>query len=236
MTKRSVVIKSLLILPALLAAGAALAQTTEVADDEDWLTPQERTLARRPHVHPEWTWMREDQASLLLKAAGFSDVLRLERYGAFWRGKATTHDASYHVAINRYADVFGHIDRKSLIAARERKEPAKPAATSLLATLNGPIVAPTSQAAPTALRPRRPVGTVMGEIGWTWLQEEQVIKILQSQGYTHIGGLKRDAEGLWRGKAVNNERAAVRVAVDVFSNVDTQPEATGGVAQADPSQ
>ncbi len=237
MTKRLIALRSLAltILP-LLAAGAALAQTTEVSEDEDWLTPQERILGHHPNLHPDWTWMSEDKAILLLKAAGFSDVLSLERFGAFWRGKAMANGAFYHVAINRYGDVFGHIDGKSLIAAREkeRNERTKPV-ENMLATLNGPIVAPSSQAAPTVVTPHHPVATVMGETAWTWLSEEQVIAILKSNGYTHVRNMKRDAEGLWRAKAVNGNLETVRVAVDVFSNIEIQPEYTGGVAQADPT-
>ncbi len=227
MTKRSVTLIVLLTSLPLLAIGAALAQTA-VTEDDDWLTPRERAVARHPNLDPDWTWMQEDQAILLIKAGGYSDVLSLERFGAFWRGKAMANGASYHVAINRYGDLFGHIDRKSLIAARERNERTKPLA-NMLATLNGPVVA---QA---ALKPRRPMPTIMGELGWTWLSEEQVITILNGRGYTHVRNLKRDAEGLWRAKAVNGNLEAVHVAVDVYSNVETQPESTGGVAQADPT-
>ena len=237
MTKRSIALRSLAltILP-LLAAGAALAQTTDVSEDEDWLTSQERILGHHPNLHPDWTWISEDQAILLIKSAGFSDVLSLERFGTFWRGKAMANGSFYHVAINRYGDVFGHIDRKSLIAARdkERNERTEPV-VNMLATLNGPIVAPVSRAAPTAVAPRHPVVTVMGEVGWTWLHEEQVMTILKGKGYTHVRKLNRDAEGLWRAKAVNGNLEAVRLAIDVFGNVKTQPEYTGGVAQADPT-
>ncbi len=219
----------------LLAAGAALAQTPAFDDDEDVLTPRERILARQPHLHPDWTWMSENQAILLLQAAGCSDVLSLERYGAFWRGKATAGDASYHVAVNRYAEIVSHIDRKSLIAAMERQEGAVPVVKIMLATLNGPIEAPKTQTAPTSLT-RRPVATVMGEVGWTWLRDDQVTRILKSKGYSSISHLRRDEEGIWRAKAVNDELAAVRVALDVYGNVDTQPESTGGVAQADPTE
>ena len=219
----------------LLAAGAALAQTPAFDDDEDVLTPRERILARHPHLHPDWTWMSENQAILLLQAAGCSDVLSLERSGAFWRGKATAGDASYHVAVNRYGEVFGHVDRKSLIAATETAQRAKPVVKTMLASLNGPIEVPKTQTAPTSLT-RRPVASVMGEVGWTWLREDQVTRILESKGYSSISHLRRDEEGLWRAKAVNDELAAVRVALDVYGNVETQPEGTGGVAQADPTE
>ena len=65
--------------------------------------------------------------------------------------------ASYHVVINRYAEVFGHMDRKSLIAAAERaKEKAANPSITMLATLNGPVTADTSRVAPTALTPASP--------------------------------------------------------------------------------
>jgi len=218
----------------LLAAGAALAQTTVTPEDEDWLTPRERTLARHPDLHPEWTWMSENQAVLVLKAAGYSDVLLVERYGAFWRGKAIKEDGSYHVAVNRYMDVIAHMDRKSLVAAAERKERAKPASQTMLATLNGPVDVPVAQAAPTALRVGRPVATVMGEVGWTWMHEDQVIKILQSSGYAKIRSLKRDPQGVWRATAIKDD-IALHVAVDFYGNVATQSESPGGLAQASPS-
>jgi hypothetical protein len=217
----------------LLVAGAALAQTI-IPEDEDLLTPRERILARQPNLHLEWTWLSETQAIALLKAAGFSDVFSLERYGDFWRGKAKTGDASYHVAINRYAEIVSHIDRKSLIAAMEREELAKPVVKTILATLNGPAEVPESQVAPSVLT-RSPVTTVMGEVGWTWMREDQVTRILKSKGYAHIGSLHRDAEGIWRAKAVSGELSPVHVAVDMYGNVETQPESTGGVAQGGPS-
>ncbi len=206
----------------LLAASAALAQTPAFDDDEDVLTPRERILARHPHLHPDWTWMSENQAILLLQAAGCSYVLSLERYGAFWRGKATAGDASYDVAVNRYGDVFGHMDRKSLIAATEKAQGAKPVVKTMLATLNGPVEAPTAQMAPPELH-FRPVATVMGEVGWTWMREDQAIKMLEGNGYADIKSFRRDEQGIWRGKASKDDMT-LRVAVDVFGNVATEPE------------
>jgi len=89
------------------------AETPVFQQDEDLLTPQERVLSRNPHRHPGWTWMTESQAILLLKAKGFSDVFRLEKVASIWRGKAIKDHASYHVAINRYASIFAHMDKKS---------------------------------------------------------------------------------------------------------------------------
>ncbi len=217
----------------ILAAGAALAQTNHLPD-EDVLTPRERILSRQPDLHPDWTWMNEDQAALLLKAVGYSEALILERYGAFWRGKAKSGDASFHVAINRYAEVIGHMDHKSLTVATERKERVISSAKPMLATLNGPISLPLSQSAPTALTRGRPVVTVMGEVGWTWMREDQVTKILAAKGYINIHGVSRDPEGIWRAKAVKND-LALRVAIDFYGNVENLPDTTGGLAQGSPS-
>ena len=230
MRKLAIVLASL----PLLAAGSALAQSAALPEDEEALTPRERALSRQPDLNPDWTWMNEVQAILLLKAVGYSDVLSLERYGAFWRGKAKSGDASFQVAINRYAEVIGHMDHKSLIAATERKERANPTAKTMLATLNGPVAVPASQSAPTTLTRGRPVATVMGEVGWTWMREDQAVKILASQGYVNIHGVSRDPEGIWRAKAVKDD-LALRVAIDSYGNVESQPDATGGVAQGSPS-
>ena len=94
-------------------AGDYSAETAAFEQDEDLVTPQERALSRNPHRYPGWTWMKESQAILLLKANGFSDVVNLEKAGPVWRGKATKDNASYHIAIDRYADIFAHLDKKS---------------------------------------------------------------------------------------------------------------------------
>jgi hypothetical protein len=94
-------------------AGDSTAETPVFQQDEDLLTPQERVLSRNPHRYPEWTWMTESQAILLLKAKGFSDVLRLEKAGSSWRGKAIKDNLSYHVAIDRYVRLVAHLDKKS---------------------------------------------------------------------------------------------------------------------------
>ncbi len=99
-------------LGAVQAADCSL-ETTAFQQDEDLLTPHDRVLCRNPHAYPGWTWMTESQAIILLKAAGFSDVLRLEKAGSSWRGKATNDELSYHVAIDRYARVIAHLDKKS---------------------------------------------------------------------------------------------------------------------------
>ena len=207
-----------LILLALLAVGPALAQATE--DDEDVLTPQERILARHPNLHPHWTWMREGQAIAILQSQGYDKVISLEKFEAFWRGKALKGGASYHVAVNRYGEAYGHMDQKSLIAAIERRERAKP--KTMLATLNGPVEAPTTQMAPPGLQ-FRPVATVMGEVAWTWMREDQAIKMLEGKGYADIKSLRRDEHGIWRGKASKDDMT-LRVAVDVYGNVATEPE------------
>ena len=219
----------------LLALGTALAQTPTVPDYDDMLTPQERALNRRPDLKPEWTWMTEGQAVRDLKANGYDFVFNLERAGQFWRGKAMKNGASYHVAINRYAEVFGHMDRKSLIAAAERaqEKAAKPSVT-MIATLNGPVAVSTSRVAPTELTPARPVATVMGEVAWTWMSERQAIQVLKSKGYANIGTLRRDEKGIWRAKAIK-EGLVSHVAVDVYANVQAELDGGGGLAQATPS-
>ena len=218
----------------LLALGTALAQTPTAVDYDDMLSPVERALNRRPDLYPEWTWMTEGQAALVLKAHGYDFIFNLERAGQFWRGKAMKDGASYHVAINRYAEVFGHMDKKSLIAAAERaKEAVKPSIT-MLATLNGPVTAYTSRVAPTVLTPARPVATVMGEVAWTWMSEGQAIQFLKSKGYTNIGTLRRDENGIWRTKAAKDGLVS-HVAVDVYANVQAELDGGGGLAQATPS-
>jgi hypothetical protein len=126
----------------LLAAGAVLAQTPTIVEDTELLTPTERVLLHQPDLNPEWTWIREGQAKEILLGNSYSDVLSLEKGGAFWRGKAVKDNASYHVAVNRYAEVVGHLDRKSLIIATERNERAGKASKTMLATLNGSVLFP----------------------------------------------------------------------------------------------
>jgi len=219
----------------LLALGAALAETPVIPQDEDLITPQ-RLLSRNPHAHPGWTWMTEYHAILLLKASGYY-VLSLEKAASSWRGKAIKDHASYHVAINRYTDLAGHLDRKSRmlhVAADQTQRDAAKASRTMLETLNGPIAVPVSQQAPTDLTPGKPVATVMGEKGWTWMKESHVISILTRKGYTNIRSLRRDAQGIWRAKAIH-DGVALNVAMDIYANVKTQPESHGGLAQASPS-
>jgi hypothetical protein len=217
----------------LMAVAAALAQTPVVPQDEDLLTRQERILSRSPHAHPGWTWMTESQAIFLLKARGFSDVSGIENESSFWRGKAIKDHASYHVAINRYTGLFMHVDKKSresyAVAQQTQRDAAKASRTTL-PTLNGPIAVPISQTAPTALTSGKPVATVMGEVGWTWMREKHARLILKSKGYANIVSLKRDAKGIWQGKALR-DGVALNVAMDIYGNVKTQPENRGGLAQ-----
>ena len=217
-------------------AGNSSAETPVIQQDEGLLTPQ-RLLGRNARAHPGWTWMTESQAILLLKAGGYSDVLSLEKAASIWRGKAIKDHASYHVAINRYASIFANLDKKSRmlhVAADQTQREAAKASRTMLATLNGPVAVPVSQQAPTALTPGKPVATVMGEVGWTWMKENHVIRILKSKGYATIGGLSRDTKGIWRGKAIR-DGLALNVAMDIYGNVKTQPESHGGLAQASPS-
>ena len=94
-------------------AGDSTAETPVFQQDEDLLTPHDRVLSRNPQSYPGWTWMTESQAILLLKAMGFSNVVRLEKAGSSWRGKARKDDLSYHVAIDRYTRVVAHLDKES---------------------------------------------------------------------------------------------------------------------------
>jgi hypothetical protein len=219
----------------LLAVGAALAETPVIPEDQDLLTPHERVLLRNPYLNPKWTWMTENQVTLFLKAKGFSDVFRVENEGSVWRGKAIKDHASYHVAINRYTELAAHMDKKSresyaAVAEKTKRDAAK-ASKRKLATLNGPIVAPISQEAPTVLTPGKPVLTMMGEVGWTWMKEKHAKLMLKSKGYANIVSLRRDARGIWQAKAIR-DGLALNVAVDIYGNVETQPESHGGLAQA----
>jgi hypothetical protein len=221
----------------LLAVGAAFAETPVVPQDEDLLMPQERLLSRNPHRHPGWTWMTESQAILLLKAKGFSDVFRLEKAASIWRGKAIKDHASYHVAINRYTGLTAHLDKKNReqhAVAQQTQGDAAIASKTMLPTLNGPIAVAISQKAPIVLTPGKPVATVMGEVGWTWVKESHAKLILKSKGYANIRGLRRDARGIWRGKATHDS-LVLRVAMDIYGNVKTQRESHGGGAQGSPS-
>ena len=217
----------------LMAVAAALAQTPVVPQDEDLLTRQERILSRSPHAHPGWTWMTESQAIFLLKARGFSDVSGIENESSFWRGKAIKDHASYHVAINRYTGLFMHLDKKSresyAVAQQTQRDAAK-ASKTMLPTLNGPIAVPIRQKAPTVLTPAKPVLTVMGEVGWTWMREKHAKLMLKRKGYANIVSLKRDAKGIWQGKALR-DGVALNVAMDIYGNVKTQHENRGGLAQ-----
>lgn len=94
-------------------AGNCSAEPAAFQQDEDLLTPQDRVLCRNPHAHPGWTWMTESQAINVLKAVGYSNVVRLEKAGSSWRGKAIKNNLSYHVAIDRYTRVAGHLDKRS---------------------------------------------------------------------------------------------------------------------------
>jgi protein CpxP len=213
-----------------LATGPALAQE---AFDPEMLSPSERALNMHPERNPEWTWMREDQAAAILRGHGYGLVLSLERSGAAWRGKAARNNESYHVALNRYAHVFGHLDKKgrSLRAPQGRGAMPLISPHAVISTLNGNVATSTSQMAPTGLTSGRPVATVMGEIGWTWMKENQAVKLLEKKGYARINNLRRDEQGIWRGKAVKNQ-VAVLVGIDLYGNTVDEPVGDGGVAQA----
>jgi hypothetical protein len=64
--------------------------------------------------------------------------------------------------------------------------------------------------------------------------EEQAVQILKGKGFFNIGALKRDEQGIWRTKAMKDDLAS-RVALDIYGNVEAEPEGGGGLAQASPS-
>ncbi len=234
-------------LPLLAVVATALAEPPVVPQDKDLLTPLDRQLSRNPDRYPGWTWMTESQAILLLKARGFSDVFLLEKAGSSWRGKAIKDYLSYHVAIDRYARLVAHLDKKSRESyavaqqtqpadskRRGKKRDAEKASKSMLATLNGPIAVPISQKAPTVLTPGKPVLTMMGEIGWTWMNESRAKLMLKAKGYANIASLRRDQRGIWRAKVLR-DGLALNVGVDIYGNVKINPKHNGGLAQMSPS-
>ncbi len=182
---------ALAILP-FLAAGPALSQN---APEDDFRAPQQRTVGRHPEINPDWTWMIEDQAAGIFKGAGYDLVLSLEKSGSAWRGKTVRDSKSYHLAVNRYGEVFGHLDRKSL-SLRDLQATSK----SMQATLNGPVVASISRMAPTVLSPGRPVASPMGEVGWTWMTQDLSVRLLKAKGYANTSSISRDEHGIWRAK------------------------------------
>ncbi len=80
------------------------------------------------------------------------------------------------------------------------------------------------------LTPGKPVATMMGEVAWTWMKESHAKRMLKAKGYANIVSLRRDARGIWRGKALR-DGLALNVAIDIYGNVKTQPEKRGGLAQ-----
>ena len=66
----------------LLALGTALAQTPTAVDYDDMLSPLERALNRHPDLYPEWTWMTQGQAALVLKAHGYDFILNYVNFSA----------------------------------------------------------------------------------------------------------------------------------------------------------
>lgn len=220
-----------LALSPILAVGAANAQVAP-DPDPDLLNAKERALGKQPWANPGWTWMTEDHALQILRARGFDLVIGLAKSGEAWVGKAMGADDSYHVTVNRYGEVYGHYDQKTLArheflqkAARDRED--------LIATLNGAVSPPIYQVAKNAAVVGRPSLTMMGEICWTWMREDQAQKILESKGYAHIKQLKRGDHGNWEAMAIKDD-IALRVNLDWYGNTQDQPEGLGGFAQADP--
>ena len=70
----------------------------------------------------------------MLRAIGHDIIIGIDKSGAAWRGKAMSGGDSHHVVINRYAEVYGHLDRKS-ISRREVEEKARSERSELVATL-----------------------------------------------------------------------------------------------------
>jgi hypothetical protein len=220
------------IISPILSIGTANAQV--VPDpDPDLLNSRERALGMHSWTNPEWTWMTESQASQMLRAMGYDVIVGLDRSGTAWRGKAISNSDSYHVVINRYAAVYGHLDRKS-IARREAAEKAKGERHDLVATLNGGVALPISQFATDGRTPARPSATVMGEVCWTWMREDQAMQLLMGKGYSRIHSLRRGEHGNWEAKALKDD-LALHVNVDWYGNTVDEPSGNGGFAQADPT-
>jgi hypothetical protein len=212
-----------------MTVGPALALE---APDPELLSPRERVLNMHPQIWPDWTWMREHQADAILRGRGYELVLSIEKSGAYWRGKAIRNNESYQVAVNRYAGISSHLDTKSR-ALREllaRSPSTTEAPKKKLATLNGLVARSLSQMAPTELTPSRPVSTVMGEVGWTWMKENQAVKLLEKKGYASIHSLRRDHQGIWRAEATK-DGLAVNVGIDMYGNTQDQAMGVGGLAQ-----
>jgi hypothetical protein len=130
-------------------------------------------------------------------------------------------DDSYHVAVNRYAEVYGHFDQKSL-ARREFQRSATRDREDLVATLNGSVTVPISQVVTKQTLPGRPVSTMMGETCWTWMREDQAVQFLKAKGYAHIQGLRRGEHGNWTARAIKDD-LALRVDIDWYGNTQNQP-------------
>jgi hypothetical protein len=124
--------------------------------------------------------------------------------------------------------------RESYAVAPQTQGDAAIASKTMLPTLNGPIAVTISQKAPTVLTPGKPVASMMGEVAWTWMKESHAKRMLKAKGYANIVSLKRDARGMWRGKALR-DGLALNVAIDIYGNVETQSESHGGLAQGSPS-
>jgi len=62
------------------------------------------------------------------------------------------------------------------------------------------------------------------------MKEKHAKLMLKSKGYANIVSLRRDTRGIWRAMALR-DGFALNVAVDIYGNVETQPESRGGLAQ-----
>ncbi len=120
--------------------------------------------------------------------------------------------------------------RESYAVAPQTQGDAAIASKTMQETLNGPIAVTIRQNAPTVLTPGKPVASMMGEVTWTWMKESHAKRMLKVKGYTNIVSLRKDANGIWQGKALR-DGLALNVAIDIYGNVKTQPENLGGLAQ-----
>jgi hypothetical protein len=219
-----------MILTPFFCIGAANAQML-IDVDPDLLNSRERTLGMHPWINPGWTWMTEDHVRQMLKAAGYDVIIGFNRSGEAWIGKAIAGGDSNHIVVNRYAEVYGHLDRKSL-ARREFEQKAKGEQRNLVATLNGEVTPPLAQLANGKKAAGQPSATVMGEVCWTWMREDQAMQLLKGKGYARIHSLRRGGDGNWEARALKDD-VALRVDIDWYGNTIDQPLGHGGVAQAD---
>lgn len=84
----------------------------------------------------------------------------------------------------------------------------------------------------TDLEKRPVISTVMGEMCWTWLREDEAVQLLKAKGFSEIRGLRRGDRGTWEARAIKDS-VVHRVSIDWYGNTQHQQEGAGGFAQAD---